>query len=277
MTAERPPAVVYTDLDGTLLDHDSYRWDAAAPALQALAARGIPWVPVTSKTVPEVLALRETLSHRHPFAVENGGAVCVPRGYFDRDRGEAFGPDLFVERLAPAYADILAVLADLRRDGYRFAGFADMDDAAVAMHTGLSVAAAAAARDRLCSEPLVWEDGDDALERFARAIAAAGLTLRRGGRFLHVLGAHKGDAVRRLHARFAAGGPVLAWALGDSENDLDMLAAADCGALVARPDGSYVAPADPPRLVHAGGVGPAGWRRAVEGWLDELEHDKGSG
>ena len=40
--------MVFTDLDGTLLDHDTYAFDAARPALAALTARAIPVVPVTS-------------------------------------------------------------------------------------------------------------------------------------------------------------------------------------------------------------------------------------
>ena len=45
--------VVFTDLDGTLMDHDSYDVAPAKPALDALAARSIPVVPVTSKTRAE--------------------------------------------------------------------------------------------------------------------------------------------------------------------------------------------------------------------------------
>ena len=35
------PVVVFTDLDGTLLDHDSYRPDEALPCLRALERRGV--------------------------------------------------------------------------------------------------------------------------------------------------------------------------------------------------------------------------------------------
>ena len=33
--------VIFTDLDGTLLDADTYSWAAATPALEALRASGI--------------------------------------------------------------------------------------------------------------------------------------------------------------------------------------------------------------------------------------------
>ncbi|MFB3153818.1 MAG: HAD hydrolase family protein, partial [Candidatus Acidiferrales bacterium] len=42
--------IVFTDLDGTLLDHNNYRWEAARPALKQLRARRMPVILCTSKT-----------------------------------------------------------------------------------------------------------------------------------------------------------------------------------------------------------------------------------
>ena len=42
--------IVYTDLDGSLLDGTSYSYEAATPALTALREQGIPLVLVSSKT-----------------------------------------------------------------------------------------------------------------------------------------------------------------------------------------------------------------------------------
>ena len=52
----RPHLIIFSDLDGTLLDHDDYRWQAADPALARLRAANIPLVLNSSKTVPEILA-----------------------------------------------------------------------------------------------------------------------------------------------------------------------------------------------------------------------------
>ena len=253
-----PPAVIYTDLDGTLLSHDGYDWQPAAPALSAAARRGVPVVPITSKTRAEMGPLRAELGLTTPYAVENGGAIVL----VGPDEGET------VLTLGPAYAEIRALLARLRADGLGFTGFADMGPDAVAAVTGLSPAAAERACDRLCSEPLIWQDTDAALRDFHSALAEHGLTTRRGGRFLHVMGrCDKGDALRRLQAHLGGGTTPASLALGDSPNDFDLLAAADRGVLVARPDGSYAAPPDPPGLIHAPGIGPAGWNAAVLDWL----------
>jgi len=61
MAANSGMLVVFTDLDGTLLDEETYSWEAAEPALAMLRERGIPWVMVTSKTRAEVEVLRERM------------------------------------------------------------------------------------------------------------------------------------------------------------------------------------------------------------------------
>ena len=53
--------MVFTDLDGTLLDHDTYRWDEAEPALTLCASRNVPVILVSSKTRAEMNALRARL------------------------------------------------------------------------------------------------------------------------------------------------------------------------------------------------------------------------
>lgn len=272
MTRSRYP-VVFTDLDATLLDHDRYDWSPAAEALAALAAREIPVCLCTSKTVAEARDLRAQLGNTAPFAAENGGVVAVPAGYFAPSRTNARAGDasaLELTTLGASYAVLRKLAVDLRRaHGYRFVGFGDMTIADIQTATGLDATAAAAARQRDASEPLLWQDDAAAEQDFTARVAAAGATTRRGGRFLHVLGhAGKGDALAWLRARYdAVYGPILAIALGDSANDADMLAAADIGWWVARPDGRYHAPAAG-HIRHASGIGPAGWAAAIQSLID---------
>lgn len=72
--------VVFTDLDGTLLDRATFRFDAAMPALERLRKLGASVVLVSSKTQEEVEAWRQELQNLDPFAVENGGAVFAEHG-----------------------------------------------------------------------------------------------------------------------------------------------------------------------------------------------------
>ncbi len=72
--------LVFSDLDGTLLDERTYSWAAARSGLELLAGRSVPLVLVTSKTLAEVEPLRRDMQLGDPFIVENGAAVFLPPG-----------------------------------------------------------------------------------------------------------------------------------------------------------------------------------------------------
>lgn len=74
--------LVFTDLDGTLLDHHTYSFEPALPALNALKEKNIPLIICTSKTRAEIEKWRLELRTDHPFISENGGAIFIPKGYF---------------------------------------------------------------------------------------------------------------------------------------------------------------------------------------------------
>ena len=126
--------VVITDLDGTLLDHDSYSWSEAAPAVEALRTAGIPLVLCSSKTRAEMEELRRELNNKDPFIVENGGALFVPRDYFP------FAP--WFSRPVDQYDAVLlgaehpqlvtALKESAEAAGCEVRGFSDMSDEEVA-------------------------------------------------------------------------------------------------------------------------------------------------
>ena len=85
-----PELVVFSDLDGTLLDHETYGFEAARPALEALRARRIPLVLASSKTAAEIAPLRARLGFSGcPAIVENGAGV-LPGGAMPSGGGEVY-------------------------------------------------------------------------------------------------------------------------------------------------------------------------------------------
>ena len=264
--------VFFTDLDGTLLDHQTYTWTAARPALRALTRGHQPLVIVTSKTRAEVLPLLCELERREPFVVENGGAIYVPAGYFpfqiaDADRA---GRDWQRVTLGTPYQTLVAALRTAAlRARVSVRGFSQMPVREIAERTGLELTAARRARRREFDEPFIILDGTRrAWPRLRAEIRRLGLRATRGSRFFHIMGANnKGVTVRRLRTWFErlSGSPVRAVGLGDSPNDIPMLRAVTVPVLVARPGGRYDSETSEavPTARRAGGIGPQGWNRAV--------------
>ncbi len=76
------------------------------------------------------------------------------------------------------------------------------------------------------------------------------------------------DCYRRRHDERSA--DVKTIGIGDSPNDLSMLAVVDHPVVVQKPDGSYDPSIHLPNLIHAPGIGPVGWNRAVLDLLRRL-------
>lgn len=249
--------LIVTDLDGTLLDHHSYSFAPAEPALEEIARRQIPLIFASSKTRVEMLALQEELGLTAPFICENGAAICEPDGT--------------VEALVPPRDTVLASLHALREEkDFRFTGFADCSVEQVADMTGLTLEAAARAASREYSEPLLWEDEDERKAEFLALLAEHQLRGLQGGRFLSVAGqTDKGRALNCLRDRYGASITVIA--LGDSPNDEDMLAAADIAVIIRSERSEAIQPAGPRRIVRTEQPGPQGWHEAMMPLLTEYQ------
>ena len=267
MSPEPERLLVATDLDACLLDETTYSWEAARPALQALRSRGALLVLASSKTRAEMEPLARALEFDAPLIVENGGALVLPAGLLAEPPADAaFVGGAHVVSLGRPRAALVAALAEMAREtGVAVQGFAGLDAAAVAALTGLSPAEAALALERDWGEPFSISGTGD-VERLARAAERRGLSLTRGGRFLHLTGRNdKGRALRLLLERLhAAGRPMTTLALGDSPNDLQMLLVADDAVVIPRPEGAHPSLlAALPRATVAPWPGPRGWNHAV--------------
>lgn len=279
-----PPFVVFTDLDGSLLDSSTYSWEPARPALAALQALQVPIILASSKTRVEIETLRRDLDLHDPFITENGGAVYIPHDYFADMPPEARQRDGFhVLELGTPYTALRQALSEIAAElGTPLRGFRDMTITEVAALTQLSPADAELAMDREYDEPFVMDaplPADRALEQAAHD---RGLVVTRGGRFYHLLGgSDKGQAClhllecyRRQRPRQAA--YLGSIALGDSANDLSMLHAVDSPIVIPRADGS----ADPalrlPTATYAPAPGPEGWNLAILTLLETRAGNPGS-
>ncbi|WP_299732526.1 HAD-IIB family hydrolase [uncultured Endozoicomonas sp.] len=257
--------LVFTDLDGTLLDHDSYGWEGAEAALKLLAGHDIPVIINTSKTLPEVVALQRELDLKHPFITENGMVTTVPGDYFPNQQDTE--TTHFFHGLP--YRHIRRWLINIRQqNGFRFQGFGDLTVNNVVELTGLSEVAATQAMNRKASEPLIWMDTEKALTQFKQLLNDEGLYLTRGGRFYHVSGkGNKGQALLSLLQRFQSAYPDTYWktiGLGDGMNDQPMLEAVDYPVLIRSEHGAAPDIRHLSKGIETTNTGSKGWNEAIQ-------------
>ncbi|MCK6623066.1 MAG: mannosyl-3-phosphoglycerate phosphatase [Calditrichaceae bacterium] len=265
--AASPRPVIFTDLDGTLLDAESYAFDESRETLERVKSAGIPVVFCSSKTRAEQEYYRAALGVTDPFIVENGSAIFIPRDYFGFDFPFHHTRDQYaVIELGVSAKDIRSVLREIReQQRLPLAGFGDLDLPELCRITGLAPEAARRALQREYSETIVPSLSAEEFRRLENRLAEKGLRGVAGSRLYTITGQNgdKGRAVQRLGELFRREfGDIITVGVGDSQNDFPMLNAVERPYLVQKP-GRRWAPADLPRVRKIAGVGPAGWKIAM--------------
>lgn len=252
--------LVFTDLDGTLLDHDSYSFEAARPALDLLKARGIPVILASSKTEAEMRPIADGIGISHPMIVENGAGVVGLNA--ETTVGDAHSSN--------RYMRLRTLLRELPKElGACFAGFGDWDVEEVSRQTGLPLSSAALARQRRFSEPGLFTGTDAEKRVFLDYLDAHGFTAVQGGRFFTLMPkTSKADRMAEVVAHYQRGSrdPVRTVALGDAPNDLAMLEAADCGIIIANPAHAPLSVTERERqgaILRSEQAGPEGWNTMI--------------
>ena len=269
--------IIFTDLDGTLLDHQTYSFTAALPALDLVKQREIPLILCSSKTRAEIESWRKRLDNLHPFIAENGGGIFIPHSYFlENDLATVWSKKIRIDEyciliLGTPYPQLRGVLEELKRDGFGIKGFGDMDAAEVAEVTRLSLEEARLAKQREFDEPFVFNGGQKELSKLLASIEEKGLQYTQG-MFYHLLGDNdKGKAVEILKKLYKKKfGNIFTIALGDSPLDLPMLLEVDYPIIVKNFKGEYNRKVVLPNFIRADGIGPEGWNKAVLKVIQEM-------
>jgi mannosyl-3-phosphoglycerate phosphatase len=261
--------IIFTDLDGTLLDLNNYSFDAAQDAINRLIERSIPIIPCTSKTHLEVADTQKRMRISDPFIVENGSAIFFKNNYFDFNDLKIIEMNEYqVHVLGYEYKDILNYFSDWRsRFNLPVTGLHEMTIQKVMALTGLNYHESEIAQKRFFSEPFILNDIEKLPDAAIDDIKANKFKLLHGNRFYHLLGnSDKGEAVKKLVEMYKTKwntDNITSIGFGDSLNDLEMLKYVDKPVLVKKPGGYHQEGIDLDNLLRTDEIGPAGWQEAV--------------
>lgn len=266
-SSKRPQSqiLIFTDLDSTLLDAQTYDFNPALPALKLIHSLNIPLILVSSKTRAEIEFFRKRLSLDSPFIAENGGGIFFPDKF-------KLPKDYLYENVNGYNAifigrPIKEVFEKIRKlkENFLFKGFSEMPVREIVALTGLTLEQAILASKREFDEPIVLEHPLNDMEIFCKKASNLGLDCVHGGRFIHLfLGGNKGRAVGIvLNIYRQLRGPIFSIGLGDSPNDISMLRVVDKAVLMQDRDGVHIKGLVHPDLTKAEGNGPEAWNRVI--------------
>jgi len=268
--------VIFTDLDGTLLDRNTYSFEPAQSALHLIRQKDIPLVLSSSKTRAEMEFYRRKLENGHPFISENGGAIFIPKDYFSfrfpYDRETDW---FFVLELGIFYSQIIDVLELIKKEtGILIKGFSDLTEKEISSVCGLDIKEAVLAKKREYDEPFIIEGGEKEVWLVKEKIEEKGMNYAWGGRFHHILGKNdKGKAVEILKEfyenQFFS---IFTIGIGDSLNDLPMLSVVDRPVFLKGENSvspEVLSPIQNFTIIN--GTGPQAWNEVILNIIKELE------
>jgi len=270
--------IIFSDLDGTLLDHYSYQATPAIKTLAQLHQANIPVILNTSKTLAELEVIRSELKLDTPFIIENGAAVYIPiKTFSSQPAGTEIIGNYWVKSFCLPRQHWLNLLAEHSDEfSLYFQGFSSLSLADLCQITGLDQAQAERAKQRQYGEPVQWL-GDDALkEAFTEHLVELGASVVKGGRFIHVGGyCDKGQALIWLteqYREYFDNFTVYTIALGDGENDTSMLEAADVAVQIRSPVHNFPPLYRQYKTSQTQLYGPEGWAEAIQQLLAKQLH-----
>ena len=222
-TKKNQPIWIVTDVDGTLMDH-KYDLTPALDTIALLKKNKIPIILCTSKTASEVRQIRSEIGIRDPFIVENGGAIY---GYSLDSDSEW---ELILGR---NYKELRGILNQISKDiEYELRPLNELKLIEIKELTGLDDEQISLALDRHWSVPFLTPP-DQYTDKLVKLKTKYGVNIYKGNRMSHLLdkNSHKGKAINKLK-EFLGIKSVYVIALGDSQNDLPLLNAADLAIVI---------------------------------------------
>ena len=220
--------IIFTDLDGSLLHRDNFKFDEIKEYIKSLKDDGITIVPNTSKTEKEIKEFTKELGLELPFISENGSLIKgldlinanFPNNIIlSRDKQKLF--EIFNSK----------VPEELKK---KCKFILDMNEKQQIDILGLKDENLKNALDRKYTIPFLFEGTKLEKNQLAKVLKSNSLTMQEGGRVINL--GDKTDKVKsmnqvlKIFKKIEKNIKVIA--VGDNFNDLDMLRNCDIPCLV---------------------------------------------
>ena len=220
--------LIFTDLDGSLLHRDTFKFDEIKDYLKILLSQGIFIIPNTSKTEKEILEFNNELGSDLPYISENGAAI---------NGLNLLNSNLPKELILSREKDNLikifenSIPVNLQN---KCKWLSEMDKKKQSLIFGLGDEKLKMALDRKYTIPFLFEGNKSEKNELFRILKSENLAAQEGGRVINLTDKVNKAKALNVFVRFFKKNNknVKTIAVGDNYNDLDMLKTSDFPCLV---------------------------------------------
>ena len=236
--------LIFTDLDGTLLDHENYSYGNNKKLISNIISNKNDIIFNTSKTFSECIKLLKKLKLTNmPFSTENGAVLYFPKKRFKKIKNSSDDGRYWKVRIAKLSSKKWYQLLKQMQKKYNFLIAKDLSSKILRKYTNLNNTKMML--DREASQIILWEDNFTNLKLFKNEIKSQkdGVVIK-GSRFMQISSiCNKRIAKKQIshaydlqfHDKYSRNTITL----GDSKNDIDMLNSSKYSCLIKNSSGKF--------------------------------------
>ena len=220
--------LIFTDLDGSLLHRDTFKFDEIKDYLKILLSQGIFIIPNTSKTEKEILEFNNELGSDLPYISENGAAINGLNLL-----NSNLPKELILSREKDSLIKIFEKSVPVNLQN-KCKWLSEMDKKKQSLIFGLEDDKLKMALDRKYTIPFLFEGNKSERNELSKIVKNKGLALQEGGRVINLTDKVNKAKALQVFVRFFKKNNknVKTIAVGDNYNDLDMLKTSEFPCLV---------------------------------------------
>ena len=257
---------IFTDLDASLIQRDTFKFDEIKDYIKSLISKGIYIIPNTSKTEIEINEFNKELGLNLPYISENGSSInglnLINKNFpnqinLSRDKDDIFK---IFKKIVPENLKVKCRL------------IFKMEKKVQSEIFGLSGKKLKDALNRNYSIPFIFSGNLDQRRQLNEVVNKGGLTLHEGGRVINICdNVSKVKSMNKIIKMVKkTEDNVKIIGVGDNYNDLDMLKNSDIACLVFN-DQFTMEPININNCIVSKNPAPIGWQEVVKMALDKIK------
>ena len=260
--------LIFTDLDGSILHRDTFKFDQIKDYIIKLINSGIHIIPNSSKTESEIIEFNQDLGENLAYISENGSVInnldllnsnFPNKIILSREKEELV--EIFKNKVSENLQSKCKFISNLNKK----------DQINI---FGLSETKLKKALDRKYTEPFLFEGSKNEKKDLSKMLKKNALSIQEGGRVINLCDnvnkVKSMNRVLKIYRKIERDIKVIA--VGDNYNDLEMLKNSDLPCLVFN-DQFKEDQINIDNLIISNKPSPEGWADVIKMALAKLDHN----
>ena len=263
---QKKQIIIFTDIDGSLLNRDTFRFDEIEDYFRKLVSKGIKIIPNSSKTEAELLDFNKEYNLNLSFIAENGSSIhrlnlihknLPEKVSLGRSTDQIYG--IYNENIPYHLKDKITFISRLNSKEQQEI-------------FGLPSYKIKIALERNHSLPIQFNGTESEKNEFINIMTDSGLTIQTGGRIMNICDkTNKSKAMLKTIELIKGemNDEIITIGVGDNHNDIEMLKNSDYACLVKNDnfDSSLV---NIENLIKSSEPSPLGWADVIKTAIQKI-------